>query len=322
MTKNKITCTWCGLFSRLGAVCEICGSPLPAADAPRKSAPRARASASTDTARALTVCSWCGRTSDPGAVCTHCGSPLGTGHFLPGPPVRAQSRKALAWSARPAATAEPRTPEPVVEPVAPEPVEPERVAPERVEPEPEAQLPSVPAWVPPQMPGWMPGAMPHAPIWKPPVDPRWMPRAAAGAPEVRPPSLPGWMPLGRDPLPLTEHRHSDEQPQPPEVVAEPPEGRAEPQEFEGRRGQPPSPRHSRTTTPSRRKSRASSARRRRAAPSLESSRAQVEIDSGVVVASAPAPTYSCSRCHQPSDRPVCDACAEAFDLLRALSALD
>jgi hypothetical protein len=30
----------------------------------------------------------------------------------------------------------------------------------------------------------------------------------------------------------------------------------------------------------------------------------------------------CSRCHQPSERPVCDACAEALDLLRAFSTLD
>lgn len=28
---------------------------------------------------------------------------------------------------------------------------------------------------------------------------------------------------------------------------------------------------------------------------------------------------TCSRCHQPSATPVCDTCAEALDLLRALS---
>jgi hypothetical protein len=32
--------------------------------------------------------------------------------------------------------------------------------------------------------------------------------------------------------------------------------------------------------------------------------------------------HQCSRCHQPSERPVCDACAEALDLLRALSTPD
>ncbi|MFN2590157.1 MAG: hypothetical protein ABR518_05260 [Actinomycetota bacterium] len=33
----------------------------------------------------------------------------------------------------------------------------------------------------------------------------------------------------------------------------------------------------------------------------------------------PGQTLLCSRCHQPSERPVCDTCAEALDLLRALS---
>jgi hypothetical protein len=35
--------------------------------------------------------------------------------------------------------------------------------------------------------------------------------------------------------------------------------------------------------------------------------------------SKPVAAQSCSRCHQPSTRPVCDTCAEALDLLRALS---
>src|SRR5689334_16819686 len=100
LTEARVPCNWCGLLSRPGSICEICGSPIRGAallvmadefPAVRKASsfvlrlieeatePEIPADGSQ------VACSWCGMLTRPGDTCELCGSPLTGGYQLEWP---------------------------------------------------------------------------------------------------------------------------------------------------------------------------------------------------------------------------------------------
>lgn len=146
MAKTKIACTWCGLFSRLGPACEICGSPLPRAVriAGGEEEPKTKRVAPRGLRRSR-------QRPKPSGKPRSARSPV---HETPR---RVRTRRSEAQPPPVQATRPPVEPAP---PPAPVPV--------LIEPPPasiEPYLPpGVPPWTPPRMPTSLPEGAPMAPL--------------------------------------------------------------------------------------------------------------------------------------------------------------